>query len=341
MALDLKRETPNIALCAMLLILILVSLWAFLQYGSFKSSYQKTPIPGETSGKQFKPISLEPFIPAIDSLRKPAPVERDIRDGKGGHQVFVANQLKFDPLTKELKMVDPDKEEVDGIPFNWLDRYQLPKEEGIGIKDPDNDRFSNKEEYDWFVRTQQETSPVDSKFHPDWATKLRYNRFIKEDFLILFKSYNEMAGEISYQINRAISQSGSSKPRYKTEFLKAGESSKGPDGTYKIEKFTKKTIKSTDAQGTPSEKDVSELIITRDDGVELTLTHGKEEVASKVKGELQFPFATVESEKKIIVEPKGTLRLMGKTYKVIDINEKNITIREDAGNEEFKIDLTN
>lgn len=322
---------------ASLIFLTGVCVWQFIGFGEFTRSLPMAIDPTKLTGGRVSDWDDQKAQNTLMELKKPAPW---VRDDQVGHQVFIARQMKYNPETKKAEWVDLKNETVDGIPFWWLDKYGLPKAEGVGKADPDGDGFTNYQEYYWFaVRTEgkKEIDPMSKESHPDWATKLQGKQYIKENFKILFKEYNENAGKVTFQINRE-DKSG----RSRTEFLALGEKSTGADGVYVLEKFEKKKEKRMNAStGVEEMIDTSVLIVRRDDGLEIPLTIGSIQEASIISAIIEFPFANGKDERLYTVKKDEIITLKEKKYKVIDIRPSKVTLEsEDVPNQEFEVIIT-
>ncbi len=337
MKIDFKSEKAPLALSGSLIILIIVSIMVFLRYGEFSNQLQPVIDPSQLKGGRVEGWDSNKTEQVFNQLKNP---QLWVRDDQIGHQVFVPKQMKYNPKTKKAEWVDPKNETYDGIAAWWLDKYGLQKAEGIGNQDQDQDGFTNYEEFIWsteVMQGKQESDPTNPESTPDWATKLVGKEYIKEDFYILFKEYNETAGVKTFQINRT-DKSG----KVTTEFLKIGEQSKGVDGTYVIEAFEKKVEQRLNpSTGGTENIDLSSLTVKRDDDLSIILVLGDRKEASIISAIIDFPLAK-ENEKNTYTLKVGELfEFRGNQYKVIDIQPDKVTIqKQNAENQRFEIDIT-
>ncbi|MDK3162315.1 hypothetical protein QPK87_38075 [Kamptonema cortianum] len=337
MKIDFQNEKAPLVLMVALIVLIVVCVMVFLGYGEFKRALEPVMDPGQLKGGRVQDWDASKTEEVFAQLKNPAPW---VRDERIGHQVFVPKQMKYNPQTRKAEWVDLENETVDGIPFWWLDKYGLSKVEGVGKQDPDKDGFTNYEEYEWFAITtkgKSESDPTSAESTPDWATKLVGKEYIKEDFYILFKEYNEIGGVRTFQINRT-DKTG----RVKTEFLKLGEKSEGVEGVYTLESFEKKVEKKLNpSTGGQEEVNISELKVKRDDGLEITLVMGDRKEASIISAIIDFPLAKKDEKSSFTLKEGEVFEIRGNQYKVIDIQPRRVTIKgQNAQNQQFEIDIT-
>src|SRR5205085_10160514 len=123
------------------------------------------------------------------------------------------------------------------VPNEWFEQFNLPIADADALEqDPDNDGFSNLEEW------QGHTNPVDTNSHPDYVTKLKLKSLHEEPFRLVFAS---RTGD-TFGINTI----DLAEP---TQFLKVGDVVRGT--SFRIASFREKSAR--DRYGTVV--DASEL----------------------------------------------------------------------------------
>ncbi len=338
MKIDFKSEKAPVALAAAMLLLIVICIMTFMSYGEFSKNLGPVMDPTQLKGGRVSNWNAAPTVKIFEDLKNPKPW---VRDDQIGHQVFgPKGQIKYNPESGKAEWVDQKNETIDGIPFWWLDQYALSKVEGVGSDDPDKDGFTTYDEYIWFSKVtegKQETSPVSADSRPDWATKLVGKEYIKEDFYILFKEYNETGGVKTFQVNRS-DKAG----KVKTEFLKLGEKSLGADGEYSIMAFEKKAEKRINPSTGGNEMvDLSELKVKRDDGLEITLILVDRKQASIISAIIDFPLAQKDEKNSYNVKVGEVFKIRENEYKVIDIQSDKVSVqKQNAEDQRFEIDIT-
>src|ERR1700730_6084147 len=196
------------------------------------------------------------------------------------------------PATLQTTEVHPP------VPNEWLEQVDLPiAEADVLNQDPDNDRFTNLDEW------QEHTNPTDQSSHPDYASKLQLKSATQEPFQLMFSSW---VGD-TYAINTIDL-------KQPTQFLKKGDAIRGTH--FRIVKFTEKY--QPNKYGT--DVDVSELALENEETKE-QLTLVKEKVATSPESVATFVYTwgerrefEVRKDQEFSLKPEEQIK-----YKLIDV----------------------
>jgi hypothetical protein len=194
----------------------------------------------------------------------------------------------------------------------YLVKNDLPGIESpnVGDLDPDNDGFSNLEEF------TQKTDPRDDKSHPPVTQKLFLKSRITHDYIIKLNSSSP-----PYQVQRMKPEPRASK------FVSPGDEwtfdrGNAPSRFKALEFATKMDRNPT----TGLETDVSELkCLDLSTKREFVLVKGKETNLADYEAEFEFRIGTPEVRK---VREGETFQIpgLGDTFKVLSIEENQATI---------------
>ncbi len=260
-----------------------------------------------------------------DNSIKPYPIE-DLTSagGKvaappkwGDHDASLFISLPY--VLQEGLLINPMESPQDlhpPIKNSWLIKNQLPWwERDVRDQDPDEDRFSNLDEFN------AGTDPKDKTAVPPYYTKLRLKEFISVPFRLIFNGSPD-EGQ-SFAINPK-DRGG------RTQFVKLGDMIEGTP--YKVLTYEDKF---EDKNGI--RVDVSELTIeSTETGKKIVLIRKKEandptsfaeflnlydNSTFKVKKDDEFTFTPEENHK----------------YKLIDISETEALIQDQKSKEQYKI----
>jgi len=216
-------------------------------------------------------------------------------------------------VLKDGVLIDPLEGSVDlhpPIKNSWLIKYELPYwESDVKDQDPDEDHFSNLEEF------LAGTDPRDKNSVPPYYTKLRLLKFISKPFRLIFTGTPD-DGQ-TFTINTR-DRGG------RTRFVQKGEMIEGTP--YKVIGFQKKSVTKDEM-----EVDVSELEIENTETKQkLTLTVNKEANDPTSFGEFLYLYDnskfTVKKDDSFSLIPQAE-----KKYKLIDISEKEAVIEDETG----------
>ena len=219
------------------------------------------------------------------------------------------------PATLQTTEVHPP------VPNEWLEQFGLPiADADVLEQDPDNDGFSNLEEW------QGHTNPTDRNSHPEYYTKLKLKSAVEEPFRLVFSSW---VGD-TYGINTIDL-------KQPTQFLKVGDTIKGT--RFKIVKFLKKY--EPNKYGT--NVDVSELTLEQVETKE-QLTLIKEKVAMSPESVATFVYTwggrqefQVRKDQEFSLKPQVQIK-----YKLVDVDPaKAVIVNTQKPNEPIEIGLFN
>jgi hypothetical protein len=229
---------------------------------------------------------------------KPVPLNKSIMLLQKGDQLFdlaAAEPVLRAPMTNEFLIA------------NKLPNIESPN---LGALDPDNDGFSNEEEF----LAKPPTNPMDEKSHPPEVQKLFLKQRITHDYKIKLNSTSP-----PYQVQRIFPEPKASK------FVSPGDEFGFDKGVirFKVISFEQKLVKEP---STGLEKDVSELkcfdISTQR---EFVVVKGIETNLADYEAEFEFRIGVSEPRK---VREGETFQIpgIGETFKVISIEENQAVI---------------
>lgn len=263
-----------------------------------------------------KPYPVETIRSASAKVSKPQ--SWNVHDGS----LFVSRPYV---LTKNASgaevLIDPTESEADlhpPIKNSWLLKYDLPYwETDVKDQDPDEDRFSNLDEF------LADTDPRDKNSVPPYYSKLRLKKFIPVPFRLTFTSSPDDGK--TFSINTK-DRGG------KTQFLELGQMIEGTP--YKLLSYEpKKEMKNE------MEVDVSELTIEN--------TETKQKIVLVLRKEANDPtsfgeFLYLYDNSTFKVKKDDEFTLAPETdhkYKLIDISEAEALIKDLKSGEQHKIPL--
>jgi hypothetical protein len=219
------------------------------------------------------------------------------------------------PATLQTTNVHPPVEN------EWLERFGLPvADSDVLEQDPDNDGFSNLDEW------AGHSNPNDPDSHPDYFTKLKLKSATEEPFRLVFSSW---VGD-TYAINTIDM-------KQPTQFVKVGDSINGT--RFKVAKFVEKY--QPDQYGT--KVDVSELTLEQEETrQELTLV--KEKVATSPESVATFFYTwggrqefQVRNDQEFSLKPQELIK-----YKLVSVGPtKAVIVNSQRSGEPIEIGLFN
>jgi hypothetical protein len=267
-----------------------------------------------------------------DNTIKPYPVEAlKVASGQvakpplfGNHEGSLLISLPY--VLKEVEDASGNKSTILIMPMEspeplhppikntWLITHALPWwERDVKDQDPDEDHFSNIDEYN------AGTDPKDKSSVPAYWTKLRLKEFISKPFRLKFNGTPD-EGQ-TFQINP---QGG------RTQFRAIGEMIEGTP--YKVTAFNKKTEMKNDI-----EVDLSELTIENTEtGKSLVLVYRKE--ANDPTSFAKFLYLYDNSEFTVKKDDEfGLVPQPEHKYKLIDISNEKAVIQDQKTKEQHDI----
>jgi hypothetical protein len=197
------------------------------------------------------------------------------------------------------------------IENKWIMQFSLDfSDPNLPNADPDNDKFSNLEEF------TGKTDPKDPKSIPPYYTKLRLLEFIKVPFRLIFSGSPDKG---IYSIN-TLDLRGA------TQFLKIGEKVAGTD--YKLIKYEEKTSNVNDM-----DIDASELTVENEHtGQKIVLVYDKAVDDPTVYAKFKYLWDGTEFKVKKLdsfsIKPEDNVK-----YKLIDISDERALITDPQGKE--------
>lgn len=290
------------------LALLACSVLVILRVQSFPELFE-----GRNSSKPqdntIKPYPVENLTAAAGKVATP-PVWKSY---DGSLFVSLPYVLKEDRLIPPLESPEPLHPPIKNT---WLIEHQLPWwERDVKDQDPDEDRFSNLEEYN------AGTDPKDKTSVPPYFTKLRLRKFITVPFRLKFTGTPD-DGQ-TFSINPLDGNR-------RTQMLPLGEMIAGTP--YKIISYTPKseTVNEID-------RDVSVLVVENTEtGKRVELVRGKEANDPTSFGEFEYLYDNstfkVKKDDDFGLQPEPE-----HLYKLIDINNDEATIQDLKSKDQHKI----
>src|SRR5437868_6107153 len=309
----LQKNYERVVLIAGVAVLLVSAFCIFRRAVGFQSQFAElqshpTQRPASPPGK------AKEAEDALQKLRQPPQWTFGGRSG-----LFVPEKhfmgANGEPATLQTTEVHPP------VPNEWLEQFGLPiADADVLEQDPDNDGFSNLEEW------QGHTNPTDRNSHPEYYTKLKLKSAVEEPFRLVFSSW---VGD-TYGINTIDL-------KQPTQFLRVGDTIKGT--RFKIVKFLKKY--EPNKYGT--NVDVSELTLEQVETKE-QLTLIKEKVAMSPESVATFVYTwggrqefQVRKDQEFSLKPQVQIK-----YKLVDVDPaKAVIVNTQKPNEPIEIGLFN
>ena len=241
---DWLKKNYDISLLALVTIVLLASAGLVFVQSPIAPVTIGAATPASNSKETIPPPDFDAITKAQAIVASPKLWNEKSADGRERGALFVSRPY----LLKDGKLIDPieGQEQLHAPITNaWLIKYSLNYAE-INIKeqDPDNDGFTNLEEF------EAQTDPTDPASAPPAIYKLKLVKYEAKPFRLLFQGDPSGDG-VEFQIN-AKELKGSAK----TQFKRIGESIE--NAPYKILKYEKKEVVN---ERTTAMDDVSELIV--------------------------------------------------------------------------------
>ena len=241
---DWLKKNYDISLLALVTIVLLASAGLVFVQSPVAPVTIGAATPASNSKETIPPPDFDAITKAQAIVASPKLWNEKSADGRERGALFVSRPY----LLKDGKLIDPieGQEQLHAPITNaWLIKYSLNYAE-INIKeqDPDNDGFTNLEEF------EAQTDPTDPASAPPAIYKLKLVKYEAKPFRLLFQGDPSGDG-VEFQIN-AKELKGSAK----TQFKRIGESIE--NAPYKILKYEKKEVVN---ERTKVMDDVSELVV--------------------------------------------------------------------------------
>lgn len=240
------------------------------------------------------------------------------------HKVYVSRLIVYIPSSQRIMPLSDDNE-IKEMKVGWLKKYNLSLEDpNIAISDPDQDGFSNKEEFDG------QTDPKNIESHPDLLKKLCVKDYEFIAFNLEFKGYtpDPAEGGYSYLINLLDVQ------RNRTRTVKEGDELNG----YIIGAFELKEEERLNPRTQIVETiDVSTLEIinpTLSKSIFLTKNVPAKSDESKVEFDLKVPHVNIDKARVRIGE---TFNIQDRSFQVLEASENEALIRNTETNDRHVI----
>ena len=328
----IKKNTDQFALAVLGFVLLASSVFIILKALNFTANFsalESTP----PRNDKVPPVDLAVMTEAQQSAAKPATWNPKPPAGaKAAGSLFVADKH----VLQDGKLVEVNEEGMffRPVPNGWLKKYGLslldPK---VLTDDPDQDGFSNVDEYLGASRAAESqnpegdpdsTNPTDKEAHPPYISKLFLKQWVRERFRLLFNAYDgdpKDPKSMTFQINTLDL-------RQPTEFLKLGQLV--PNTKYKLEKFEYKVVENP---ATGAETDVSELTL-RNTGSNEAVVLVKEKVTNSPDDYGIFSYRWPQPPQDIRINRLQEFALrpnVNEKYKLVDIKETEAVIALPTG----------
>lgn len=261
--------------------------------------------PPQTSVEQAQKVLNETVVWSAPKLKgKEVPLNKSVFLLQKGDEIF-------DLQVPQPQLRPPMSNE-------FILKYRLPNFESpnVGQLDPDEDGFSNEEEF------TQKTHPLDKTSHPPLTQKLAFKQRIVHDYVVKLNS-----NSAPFQVQRVKPEPKASKfVQLQDEFA----FEKGAKARFKALEFVNKTAKDPK---TGVDTDASELKVRDlESGKEFTLIKGKETnlATYEVEFELRIGGGTV-----LKAADQGVFQIPGVAgdFKVLSIGEQDAKIVPVKGKE--------
>jgi hypothetical protein len=303
----IKRSYEQAVLLVLSIALLAVSGFLILRSRTFEEQFQAI----------HRPVVKSTKVPAVETARLDVvnrmlaepPKWKDHRAQLMVSRKYIIREDKpYDPTEGADKLHPP-------VPNDWFFANKLDiLNTGVLDADPDNDGFSNLDEWtgnDPSKPASASTDPNNPDSHPPYLTKLKLKEFIQVPFRLVLKSYD--AGV--FQINTLD-------VRQPSQFLEMGAEIAGTKYRISGPYVEKKIVDENEI-----ERDISELTIEHTEtGEKLVLVMGK--IADSPDSFALFRFSwrapiefRVKKDQVFALPPERDVQ-----YKLIDINSNQATI---------------
>lgn len=326
----LKANYDRLILVIGGLVLAAVAIYAALGLGRLREEFPMPAVAGKGAA----------FVPNPELARLEAEAPRMSEPGKSawgeaGQALFVSRVY----LLREGQLVDileSDTELVPGISNAWILQYKLDyTDRNLAQADPDNDAFTNSEEF------RAGTDPTDAESKPAAWSKLRLASSKIEKLRTKFESLPKGDLEV-VQINTVSAEDPSAltgvskfytpgQPIVLSETVNGRQSETETPLTFQTARMTRRFNPKTN-----SEQEVPVItLVSSVDGLEIELVQGEVKDSPYSLANLQDTKTggqtfTLRSGQEFELEP-------GRRYKLIDVSEQAATIKDLASGEQLSI----
>lgn len=277
---------------------------------------------GEGKQKAPEKIDLAPYAKVAETLAAHPSIPST------PHRTFVSRLIGYDPEEGVIKYVDPKTIQRDKIEVQWKIDHGFPLDDPtVATADPDQDGFTNKEEFDG------KTNPKEASSSPLPLFKLRVVGYNFEPFFFILKGYNpdpQDASKYIYQVNMP------KRTGRKTEYLRTGDEIEG----YKVGEFRQiKKMVFSGSTNAEIEKDLSELdmiYLKLNEKTTLVLNQQLESEQSTVDLKLGIPGFSPEPSK---VARGDVFKIKDRTYQVLQLERasETIVIQDQQTKEKYRV----
>jgi hypothetical protein len=157
----------------------------------------------EPSGHTPKKLKAEDLQSNLASWNSPALWN----EPENKHQLFMSQGILFYPSDGSVKLIEGPTRSPSGVLISWYVKYGLNfSDPNVDREDPDGDGFSNKVEFMGEAAKAelsdgtQSTNPLDPQSHPSFISRLRLDKYDVRPFHIQFRGYQQLNGEMVFQI---------------------------------------------------------------------------------------------------------------------------------------------
>ncbi len=240
------------------------------------------------------------------------------------HKVYVSRLIVFKPAEQVIVPLD-DAGIIQGMTVGWLKENKLSLEDpNVAIGDPDQDGFSNLEEF------KAGTKPRESENHPDLISKLCVKDYEFIPFIMEFKGYNPDPGGdgLVYQIKLPKVRGRN------TRMVRKGEDLEG----YTIGDYRKIIVDEyNEATGITEKVDRSELIVIHPIlKTPVTLIYNKEIESDESRVVLKLDVPNVVPEPASL--KRGEIfKIKDVSYQYISATAENAVVKQLESGEQFTI----
>ncbi len=306
----LKKYYDRVILAVLGLLMIACAAMIVLQSLSFSEIFEErnSRKPPSTTFEQPDIALVQSEIESLETPAEWTPSEGSLFVSK---PYVIVDGAPVNPLAPGSRALHPP------IPNEWLVKYDLDYSLGdILQRDPDNDKFSNLEEF------EANTDPTSAASEPPYITKLRLKEFIQIPFRLKFSGSPD-SGE-TFTINTRDLSSP-------TQFLKLGDAVAGT--AYKVTSYEPKSVEKDSGLTV----DVSELTVQNQETNEKIVLVYDQEV-NYPTGFALFQYLwdgsefQVKKNESFSVPPEPDVK-----YKLVDIGDEEALIQRASSDEEIQV----